>query len=102
MLNPLGLIEKDGRVLVSSVDVAEHFEKRHKNVVRAIENMKIDEETRGLNFEPSSYSVETGNGVYKEYPSYLMTRDGFTLLVMGFTGYKAYVLWYYSFLLTCR
>ena len=39
MLNPLGLIEKDGRVLVSSVDVAEHFEKRHKNVIRTIENI---------------------------------------------------------------
>ena len=86
MLNPLGLIEKDGRVLVSSVDVAEHFEKRHKNVIRAIEkNEKNDKSFTELNFEPSEYIDSTG----RKLPSYYMTRDGFTLLVMGFTGYKA-------------
>ena len=86
MLNPLGLIEKDGRVLVSSVDVAEHFEKRHKNVIRAIENIaKNDKGFTELNFEPSEYIDPTG----RKLPSYYMTRDGFTLLVMGFTGYKA-------------
>lgn len=89
MLNALGLFEKDGQILVSSVDVAENFEKKHKNVIQSIENMKIDDELRRLNFQPSSYSVETGNGTNREYTSYLMTRDGFTLLVMGFTGYRA-------------
>lgn len=86
MLNPLGLIEKDGRVLVSSVDVAEHFEKRHKNVIQSIENLrKSDKSFTGLNFQPSEYEDSSG----RVLPSYLMTRDGFTLLVMGFTGYKA-------------
>ena len=86
MLNPLGLIEKDGRVLVSSVDVAEHFEKRHKNVIQSIENLrKSDKGFTGLNFQPSEYEDSSG----RVLPSYLMTRDGFTLLVMGFTGYKA-------------
>lgn len=85
MLNPLGLIEKDGRVLVSSVDVAEHFEKRHKNVIQAIEKLKVDEEFNRLNFQPVEYKDEKG----EMRPAYMMTRDGFTLLVMGFTGYKA-------------
>ena len=86
MLNPLGLVEKDGRVLVSSVDVAEHFEKRHKNVIQSIENiMKCNKDFTGLNFQPSEYEDSSG----RMLPSYYMTRDGFTLLVMGFTGYKA-------------
>ena len=40
MLNALGLFEKDGQILVSSVDVAENFEKRHKNVIQSIENIR--------------------------------------------------------------
>lgn len=89
MLNALGLFEKDGQILVSSVDVAENFEKRHKNVVRDIEKMRIDEETRRLNFEPTSKTVAMPNGATREDKMYYMTRDGFTLLVMGFTGYRA-------------
>lgn len=89
MLNALGLFEKDGQILVSSVDVAENFEKRHKNVVRDIEKMRIDDETRRLNFEPTSKTVAMPNGGTREDKVYYMTRDGFTLLVMGFTGYRA-------------
>ncbi len=86
MLNALGLFEKDGQILVSSVDVAENFEKRHKNVIQSIENIrKSDKGFTGLNFQPSEYEDSSG----RVLPSYLMTRDGFTLLVMGFTGYKA-------------
>ena len=85
MLNALGLFEKDGQILVSSVDVAENFLKRHKNVVRAIENLKCGEEFNRLNFEPVEYKDEKG----EMRPAYTMTRDGFTLLVMGFTGYRA-------------
>lgn len=89
MLNPLGLIEKDGRVLVSSVDVAAHFERRHKNVIQAIEKLKVDEEYHRLNFQPMTYTAEIGKGAERDCKGYYMTRDGFTLLVMGFTGYKA-------------
>ena len=86
MLNALGLVEKDGRVLVSSVDVAENFEKRHKVVTRAIENIiKSNKDFTEHNFVPSEYEDSSG----RMLPAYLMTRDGFTLLVMGFTGYKA-------------
>lgn len=89
MLNALGLFEKDGQILVSSVDVAENFERKHKTVIRTIDTMKIDEETRRHNFVPTSKTVDMPNGGTREDKVYLMTRDGFTLLVMGFTGYKA-------------
>lgn len=89
MLNALGLFEKDGQILVSSVDVAENFEKKHKNVIQSIDNMKIDDELRRLNFQPTSKTVAMPNGGTREDKVYYMTRDGFTLLVMGFTGYRA-------------
>ena len=61
------------------------FEKRHDNVLRDIKEFIVDESFGLLNFEESSYI----NSQNKEQPEYLMTRDGFTLLAMGFTGEKA-------------
>jgi Rha family phage regulatory protein len=72
-------------VWASSVDVADHFGKRHNNVLRDIRDLEIPEEFRLLNFEQSSYFNEQN----KEQPAVDMTRDGFTLLAMGFTGPKA-------------
>ena len=75
----------------TSVNVADVFGKDHKNILRDIEQLKPDLPTdfRELNFEPSFYNSETGNGTIRKYPMYLLTRDAFTLLVMGFTGKKA-------------
>ena len=61
------------------------FEKRHDNVLRDIKEFIVDVSFGLLNFEESSYI----NSQNKEQPEYLMTRDGFTLLAMGFTGAKA-------------
>ena len=61
------------------------FEKRHDNVLRDIKEFIVDESFGLLNFEEFSYI----NSQNKEQPEYLMTRDGFTLLAMGFTGAKA-------------
>ena len=79
----------------SSTLVAERFEKRHDNVLRDIENLKKEcpEEFWLLNFEERDYIDERG----KTYPSYEMTRDGFSLLTMGFTGSKA-VQWKTDFI----
>ncbi|MCM1276033.1 MAG: Rha family transcriptional regulator [Lachnospiraceae bacterium] len=75
---------------VSSLFVAKFFEKNHKDVLRDIRN--IIEPTSGLseeftqrNFAPSKYKDSTG----RKLPCYEMTRDGFTLLAMGYTGAKA-------------
>jgi Rha family phage regulatory protein len=88
MTNALQQVEVslvDGRPMVSSLKVAEHFGKKHYNVIRAIKSLKIPDDFRALNFEGTSYKDVQG----KERPVYLMTRDGFTLLVMGFTGKRA-------------
>lgn len=79
------LVVKDGHPVVRSTDVAEAFGKQHKNVLRDIEALDIPEEFGRLNFEPTSYKSAQG----KELPAVEMTRDGFVLLAMGFTGKQA-------------
>jgi Rha family phage regulatory protein len=80
----------DGKLTVSSMMVAEHFRKDHKNVLRTIRQIVSElpenfSDLGRLNFEPSSYI----NDQNKEQPAINMTRDGFVLLVMGFTGKRA-------------
>ena len=76
----------EGQVVVSSRQVAEHFEKRHADVLASIENLKAENSVLRNMFCADTYKVEGNN---KTYPEYLMNRDGFSLLVMGFTGKKA-------------
>ncbi|MDO5706065.1 MAG: phage regulatory protein/antirepressor Ant [Paracoccus sp. (in: a-proteobacteria)] len=79
------IVERDGDLRVSSREVAENFGKAHKNVLQAIKNMECSEDFARLNFQPSEYIDPTGRSL----PQMLMTRDGFTFLVMGFTGKDA-------------
>lgn len=82
----LGLTEMDGKAVVSSRDISRVFEKRHDNVLRDIKNIiDSDAEWDLLNFEEMSYSDSYG----RNQTEYAITRDGFTLLVMGYTGEKA-------------
>jgi Rha family phage regulatory protein len=83
-----GLVENvDGKLVVSSRDVAENFKKRHDHVMRDIENIKIGSpQNWGGYFIPNTY---INNQNKQSYPEYLLTRDGFSLLVMGFTGKEA-------------
>lgn len=75
-------------VTALSTDVAQFFGKEHKNVLRDIENLlNILPESRRLNFELCFENSKLQNG--KPLKRYRMTRDGFTLLVMGWTGEKA-------------
>lgn len=76
---------RNDEAVCSSLQVAEKFEKRHDNVMRSIEGLLKNEETHEM-FKNSSYIEEQNN---QRYPMYLMNRDGFSLLVMGFTGKKA-------------
>lgn len=87
-MHELVLIKNDEEV-TTSLKVAESFGKRHDNVIKVIENLmggllKI-EDTQQM-FKKGRYRHEQ-NGQY--YPMYYMNRDGFSLLVMGFTGKKA-------------
>jgi len=81
------LQNENGQIVVSSRVVAERFGKRHDNVVRAIEEkISTNSKLRTLKyFIESSYKDAKGES-RKEY---LMTRDGFTFIVMGFTGKDA-------------
>ncbi|ECL4324858.1 Rha family transcriptional regulator [Campylobacter jejuni] len=75
----------DNAVYTTSLSVAEVFNKNHKNIIRKINEFPKDNFTK-LNFEPSKYIDSMG----RVLPCYKITRDGFSLLVMGFTGEKAY------------
>lgn len=84
-------LDTSGQPVASSRDIAEHFGKEHKNVLRDIETLQEGM----LNFEQTPMFFKTTyihpqNG--QEYPMYLMNRDGFTILAMGFTG-KAALEW---------
>lgn len=85
-MNELVYIQK-GKVLCTSRDVAEKFGKRHSDVIRSIENLIENDPTQNCVrcFKKSRYKDVKG----EKRPMYLMNRDGFTFLVMGFTGKKA-------------
>ena len=89
LITQLGVVEHEGKVVVSSLDVARVFEKEHKNVLQAIENLDCSFDFQGLNFERSIVKLTTPKGGEREQPICYLTRDGFTFLAMGFTGAKA-------------
>jgi Rha family phage regulatory protein len=80
----------NGKPRTTSIAVANHFNKRHDNVLRDIKNLIAETGDWGLlNFEEASQEVPQPNGGVATYAAYHITRDGFTLLAMGFTGKKA-------------
>lgn len=81
----------NGLPVVSSLTLADHFEKQHFQVMRDIRDLSKDipEDLRDSNFVCSQYEGKTPTGGTRSYPMYLLTRDGFTLVAMGFTGKKA-------------
>lgn len=86
---PIGPVLKivNGRPVVSSRQVADHFGKQHNNVIRSIEAIirNAPESFNALNFERVEYADSKG----EKRPAYDMTRDGFVVVAMGFTGKKA-------------
>lgn len=85
-MNELVFLQKD-EVLTDSLSVAEYFHKQHKHVLEKIENILADDSAQfsAQCFKKSHYKDSSGKTNIK----YLMNRDGFTFLVMGFTGKKA-------------
>ena len=84
-MNEIILSEKNGQVLASSREVAEKFGKAHDKVKRSIKSFEKDVAIFGEMFILSYYDDSYG----RKQEEYLMTRDGFSLLCMGFTGKKA-------------
>ncbi len=75
----------NGKVVTTSLAIAEHFDKQHSHVLRDIRELELSDSFRQSNFGQSYYLNQQG----KQQPMYHITRDGFIFLVMGFTGKEA-------------
>lgn len=79
------IVIENEQPITTSRNVAENFEKNHRDILESIRNLTAENSaTRNMFFE-TTYKNTRG----QEYPEFLMNRDGFTLLAMGFTGKKA-------------
>lgn len=77
----------DGHPRVTSLQVAEHFGKEHKDVLRSIRMLIETEGVEMAEFNERNFALVTYRDQKGELrPAYSMTKDGFTLLVMGYTG----------------
>lgn len=79
------VVMHEGKQMVSSQLVADKFGKAHRDIIRAIRNLDCSEEFKVRNFAQCSFK----NKMNREYEGFMMTRDGFSFLCMGFTGKKA-------------
>ena len=88
-LTPSLTIE-NGQVTTTSLQIAEHFGKRHDHVLRAIRNLECSADFRIRNFGETVETRENpSGGAPISSPAYRITRDGFVFLAMGFTGKEA-------------
>lgn len=87
-MNEIVITNTNGELTTSSLGIAEKFRKQHKHVIDAIEELKkgVAEISADPMFIESAYQHPQNKQWYKCYE---LTRDGFSLLVMGFTGKKA-------------
>jgi Rha family phage regulatory protein len=86
-LMELGVTAQSGKAVVSSRDIARVFEKRHGHVLRDIrEIINKDPAWGAYHFGETPYT-EPQNG--QTYTEFNINRDGFTILIMGYTGEKA-------------
>ena len=76
---------QQGNNITTSLIVAQVFGKEHKNVIRDIESLSCSSDFNRLNFEPIEYNDSRG----RIQRAYEITKDGFSFLVMGYTGQKA-------------
>lgn len=97
-MNELVFKGQDGQALTSSLLVAEKFGKEHKHVLDSIRALLAENSAETVNQQVSrmflltEYESPLNNGTdaVRKLPMYIMNRDGFTLLTMGFTGKKAF------------
>ena len=82
---------ENNEAVCSSLEIAEKFGKRHDKLIAEIRRMYSDLIGKGSpqNGGAKFFFEATYENRGKQYPMYLMNRDGFSLLVMGFTGKKA-------------
>ena len=83
------LSNTNGQITTTSTQVAQHFGKANKSVLRAIRNLECSTEFHQRNFAPVITEYQNGKGGTQEATEYTITRDGFVFLAMGFTGKEA-------------
>lgn len=86
------ITERDGVPVTTSRAVAEQFGKRHDHIIRDIQSLiaMLNETENGKAFIlPNFGEITAPDSKGRDQKIYLLTRDGFTLLAMGFTGAKA-------------
>lgn len=79
------VIMKGQQAVTTSLQVADSFEKNHRDVLQSVRNLTAENSATTKMFFETTYKNSRG----QEYPEFLMNRDGFTLLAMGFTGSRA-------------
>ncbi len=79
----------EGQITTTSQQIAEHFGKRHADVMRAIKRLECSAEFTERNFAQVITEFVNGKGGVQKAPAYRITRDGFVFLAMGFTGKEA-------------
>lgn len=84
-MTPLVAVQSDKTIRTTSRIIAKVFGKNHKDVLKAIDNLECSEKFSRRNFAPRDFTNSRGQ-TFKEY---VITRDGFMFLAMGFTGKKA-------------
>ena len=86
------ITERDGVPVTTSRAVAEQFGKKHFHVLRDIQSLmaELDKTEDGKAFNQSNFGlIYITDAMNRQKPAYILTRDGFTLLAMGFTGARA-------------
>ncbi|AWZ48341.1 phage antirepressor Ant [Clostridiaceae bacterium 14S0207] len=79
------ILNQGGKLVVTSRQISENFNKRHGDVLEKIDNLikEMNSTEKSVQyFIEDSYKDNSG----RSNKAYLLTRDGFSLLVMGFTG----------------
>lgn len=84
-LNEQLVFIQNDKTTTTSLKIAAAFGKSHKNILRDIEGLECSVNFHRLNFEPIFYKDKYG----RKQKAYNITKDGFTMLAMGFTGAKA-------------
>jgi Rha family phage regulatory protein len=86
--SPFTLVEVRGdQVVTSSLLVAQKFGKEHRNIIRNIRDLLANKDV--LEIEHMFYETLIPDAYGRMQPAFAMNRDGFSLLVMGFTGKEA-------------
>lgn len=84
------VFQEEGQAMTTSLIVAREFNKEHRHVLDAIRKLitgSAQNSAYPQNMFREEFYTNEQNG--QRYPMYLMNRDGFTLLAMGFTGDRA-------------